>query len=266
MIPVDESWRGVVEMYFLDDDGDCRTEIQVIDPCHLRDQGWWATYRVNTCGHTDIDDHMIAGTGAMNVLMTCLLRASACRVWWLSHSVASCIQESTEGALHIEKNLHTKMDEFTNKNNIYNYLNNLMLSYTPIQSQPTYSQDLFSFAKFCTKPTVPEEEQGSHRYVDYDLSDDHVPSPHVPQPPSLRFISYLAFPPREIGNKATISLDLPSRSVVSFDNGSITVPCHTMQSLPNPLPKLCEITYDSIGPLAGKVLVATPQKGGQRIY
>ena len=266
MIPVDESWRGVVEMYFLDDDGDCRTEIQVVDPCHVRDSGWWAMYRVDTCGNTDMEKHMIAGTGAMNVLMTCLLRSSACRVWWISHAAAACIQNQTDGATCIKKELHTKMEEFCQKEYLQECVQFINNTYSPISNTPTYPSDLFQFTKYCTKPVRDKEDTDAYRFVDYDLSDDHAAAISVPEPPSLEFISYLAFPPREIGNKATVSLDLPSRMRVSFDNGSIAVPCTTIQSAPNPLPYLCRVSEDGCGPLAGKVLIAEPLKGDYRVY
>ena len=265
MIPVSESWRGVVEMYFLDDDGDCRTEIQVVDPCHVRDGGWWAMYYVNTCGHKEMEEHMMAGTGAMNVLMTSLLRSSACRVWWISHSAAACIQNQTKDALCIKKELHTKMEEYTPKQVLQSYIDQLLSSYRTISPKPTYPSDLFQFTKYCTKPVRDKEDSDAYRFVDYNLSDDHAAAIPVPEPPSLEFISYLAFPPREIGNKATVSFDLPTGARVSFDNGSITVPCSTVQTTPNPLPYLCRVSEDGCGPLAGKVLIAEPLQGDYRV-
>ena len=263
---MEESWRGVVESYYLDDDGDCRTEIQVVDPCHVRDSGWWAMYQITTCGHTDISEHMIAGTGAMNVLMTCMLRATACRIWWLPHSLAVNIQNHTNDAKRVISELHTKMYEYSSKESLLTCFNYIHNTYSPISVTPTFPEDLFQFTRFCTKHDRLGEDEGAYRYVDYQLSDDHVPAVQVPEPPSMEFISYLAFPPREIGNKATVSFDLPPRARVSFDNGSIVVPCTTIQSMPNPLPYLCSVTEDGCGPLAGKVLITEPLKGDYRVY
>ena len=76
------------------------------------------------------------------------------------------------------------------------------------------------------------------------------PVPTMPQAPSMAYLAWLAFPERDTSPRACLSVSLPDTAVLSTSDLSLDIPC-VGDGLRNPLPRLCMVTSDSTGPLAG---------------
>ena len=74
--------------------------------------------------------------------------------------------------------------------------------------------------------------------------------PMMPQAPSMAYLAWLAFPERDTSPRACLSVSLPSTVTLSTSCLSLDIPCQG-DGLCNPLPRLCMVSSDGVGPLAG---------------
>ena len=83
-----------------------------------------------------------------------------------------------------------------------------------------------------------------------EVRDPVSPVPTMPQPPSMPYLAWLAFPERDTSPRACLSVPLPDTATLSTSCLSLDIPCQG-DGLRNPLPRLCMVTADGTGPLAG---------------
>ena len=74
--------------------------------------------------------------------------------------------------------------------------------------------------------------------------------PTMPQAPSMAYLAWLAFPERDTSPRACLSVSLPESVTLSTSCLSLDIPC-VGDGLRNPLPRLCMVSSDGTGPLAG---------------
>ena len=268
---------------------ECRTEIWTIDPGALTDTKVWLGKVGRIPSSTELDEYEYAGTGPMDVLMSMCLGAKACRLWWFDELGAEYWSRNkgttliskgdtlTQGVLFkttpsetsdnvlfssdpsdivlpfrinplsvgipLSENREMEMDDQSTIDRVKDILSQPPFTVTiePISEE---KEELFSFDRFIFNDhphatTVTPEVRAPVSVV-----------PAMPQAPSMAYLAWLAFPERDTSPRACLSVSLPESVTLSTSCLSLDIPCQG-DGLRNPLPRLCMVSSDSTGPLAG---------------
>ena len=104
---------------------------------------------------------------------------------------------------------------------------------------------LYSFDRFMDLSEPPRAST-----VPPEVRDPVTPVPTMPQPPSMAYLAWLAFPERDTSPRACLCTSLPEHATLTTDTLSMDIPCRG-DGVRNPLPRLCMVAADGVGPLAG---------------
>lgn len=268
---------------------ECRTEIWTIDPGALTDTKVWLGKVGRIPSSTELDEYEYAGTGPMDVLMSMCLGAKACRLWWFDELGAEYWSRN-KGTTLISKGdtltqrvllKTTPPDTFNNVlpssdpsdnvlpfrinplsvgNSLYGNREMEMVEESTIDrvkdilSQPPFTvtiepitedkEETFSFDRFILN------DHPHATTVTPEVRAPTSPVPTMPQAPSMAYLAWLAFPERDTSPRACLSVSLPDTAVLSTSDLSLDIPCQG-DGLRNPLPRLCMVSSDGVGPLAG---------------
>lgn len=104
---------------------------------------------------------------------------------------------------------------------------------------------MFSFDRFIDLSDHPDAST-----VAPEVRGPDTTVPTMPQPPSMAYLAWLAFPERDTSPRGCLCTSLPRTAVLTSQSFSMDIPCRG-DGLRNPLPRLCAVTAEGMGPLAG---------------
>lgn len=268
---------------------ECRTEIWTIDPGALTDTKVWLGKVGRIPTSTELDEYEYAGTGPMDVLMSMCLGAKACRLWWFDELGAEYWSRSKDTTLISKGDTLTKVvARATTPSETFNNVfpssapsdNVLPFRINPLsvgnslygngeiemvdQSTIDRVKDILSQPPFTvTIEPISEDKEETFSFDRFILNDHpHATTvtpevrapvssvPAMPQAPSMAYLAWLAFPERDTSPRACLSVSLPGIATLSTSCLSLDIPCQG-DGLRNPLPRLCMVGADGMGPLAG---------------
>lgn len=268
---------------------ECRTEIWTIDPGALTDTKVWLGKVGRIPSSTELDEYEYAGTGPMDVLMSMCLGAKACRLWWFDELGAEYWSRNKGTTLISKGDTLTKvvarattpsetsvnvLSSSDPSDNVLPFRINPLSVGIPLsenreiemveESTIDRVKDILSQPPFTT--TIEPISEGKEELFSFDrfILNDHPhattvapevraptsPVPVMPQAPSMAYLAWLAFPERDTSPRACLSVSLPESVTLSTSCLSLDIPCQG-DGLRNPLPRLCMVTADGVGPLAG---------------
>ena len=257
---------------------ECRTEMWVIDPGALCDTKLWLGRVGRIPSSTELDEYELAGTGPMDVLMSMCLNARACRLWWFDELGAEYWSRNKGDAFTCKGDTLTKtvfLSVSGSDSSIFVYPYHTLS--IPECDDPSsidsdkHTVDQSTIRTVLSSPPfvreVPEITESKRRMFSFDrfidLSDHPDAStvapevrgpdttvPTMPQPPSMAYLAWLAFPERDTSPRGCLCTSLPRTAVLTSQSFSVDIPCRG-DGLRNPLPRLCAVTAEGMGPLAG---------------